>query len=352
MASTMTATRKRNAAGSTRPARSKGRGLRVPAAGEGGFDQTWYPVCWSSEVPAGEVIGRPFLDGRVAVFRGANGTATVLSPYCRHMGADLSVASAVVGDALRCPFHHWQYDQSGRCSHIPIGGKIPADARLFRFPTRERWGVVWAFNGERALFELPDFPVADDRLLFRLHGPLKTRLEFPLQIANSVDFQHLIVLHGLEVDAYPEIHFEKFRMHYHDFKFRDPRRSGNATFNIDLSQIVGTNILMFGGNMGHGTLFSAFAGTPVTAEGQTYSYLISAVLKGGEDPAARQMQEQLLAGWEAWSLALIIEDDKPIMDTISFRADNPLPADKHVVNYLKYLLKYPRAHPSAAYIRA
>ena len=36
---------------------------------------------------------------------------------------------------------------------------------MFNFPTRERYGIVWAFNGTRPLFELPDLAVADDELV-------------------------------------------------------------------------------------------------------------------------------------------------------------------------------------------
>ena len=35
------------------------------------------------------------------------------------------------------------------------GDPPPPAARLFRFPTAERYGLIWAFNGEQPLFEIP-----------------------------------------------------------------------------------------------------------------------------------------------------------------------------------------------------
>src|ERR1035441_8881280 len=80
--------------------------------GVGGFDECWYPVALSSEVAPGMVHGCEFLDGRVVVFRAAGGGVSVLSAYCRHLGADLADGD-IKDDCIRCPFHHWTYDASG-----------------------------------------------------------------------------------------------------------------------------------------------------------------------------------------------------------------------------------------------
>jgi Rieske [2Fe-2S] domain len=53
-------------------------------------------VAFSAEVPVGGVIGSPFLDGRVVIYRTSDGVAHVQSPYCRHLGADLSLGKVDV----------------------------------------------------------------------------------------------------------------------------------------------------------------------------------------------------------------------------------------------------------------
>src|SRR3546814_5765512 len=58
--------------------------------GEGGFDACWYPVAMSDEVAPGAFHRAEFLDGHVIVVRTSTGEVSVLSPYCRHYGADRS----------------------------------------------------------------------------------------------------------------------------------------------------------------------------------------------------------------------------------------------------------------------
>ncbi|WP_375540838.1 Rieske 2Fe-2S domain-containing protein, partial [Streptomyces sp. TRM64462] len=143
-------------------------GRPVPGEGEGGvFSQSWFPVCLSADLKPGSVVGAGFLGGRVVAFRGeGGGPARVVSAYCVHLGADLSVGE-VVGEQLRCRFHGWRYGGDGRCAATGIGDPVPSRARLFRFPTVERYGIVWAFNGEEPLFDLPDLPHPEDELVVR-----------------------------------------------------------------------------------------------------------------------------------------------------------------------------------------
>src|SRR5438093_1073799 len=143
------------------------RGRRVPPQGVGGYDQNWYPLCLSSDVPAGSVKGYDFLNGRVIAFRGESGALAVTSAYCRHLGADLS-GGDVIGDDIRCPYHHWSYAKSGACVKTATGDKPSASARLFKFPVEEKWGLVWVFNGEEPLYEVPHFSEhAEEELTYR-----------------------------------------------------------------------------------------------------------------------------------------------------------------------------------------
>jgi len=109
--------------------------------------QNWFAVALSDEVAPGAVVGVPFVDGRLAVFRRDDGTIAALSARCAHMGADLA-AGEVVDDELRCMFHHFCYGADGVCTRIPSGGRPPATARVHSFPVAESVGLVWVFNGE------------------------------------------------------------------------------------------------------------------------------------------------------------------------------------------------------------
>jgi hypothetical protein len=73
--------------------------------------------------------------------------------------------------------------------------------------------------------------------------------------------------------------------------------------------------------------------------------------QGGDDPASLQATTERLIGLEKWSHALMVEDDQPIMDSISFRQDVWLRQDRYVGDYLQYLERYPRVHPAEDFIR-
>jgi len=110
----------------------------------------WYPICTSAELtPAAplraQVLGLPFV-----AFRDAEGRASVLSDTCVHRGGALG-AGKVVNGRVACPYHGWQFDGSGRCTHVPSLGKdgaIPARAKVDAYPVEERYGIVFAFLGD------------------------------------------------------------------------------------------------------------------------------------------------------------------------------------------------------------
>src|SRR6059058_2219799 len=120
-----------------------------------GYHQNWYAVALSSEVVGGQPYGTDFLGGRIVIYRTSDGTPVTLSGICPHMGLDMALGS-VVGDDLRCGQHHFTFSPTGTCVSTPSGDRVPSACRLFRYPTAERWGLIWAFNGETALFDLPD----------------------------------------------------------------------------------------------------------------------------------------------------------------------------------------------------
>src|SRR3546814_5722862 len=77
-------------------------------------------------------------------------------------GADLSVGGEVVGNNIRCPFHHWAYGDGGQCRHIPAGDEIPKRATLFHFASAEQFGLIWVFFGKKPLYELQTFEDFDE----------------------------------------------------------------------------------------------------------------------------------------------------------------------------------------------
>src|SRR5260370_29718697 len=172
-------------------------------ATEAGFHRCGYPVALARDRPPGSVIGRDFLGTRVVAYRDAAGQPVVQSAWCPHLGADLSVGQIVDG-RLRCPYHHWSFDAQGACANIPTGDKIPPSARIFTYPTEEAWGLVWAFNGERAAFGVPRLPRSRQSTIVRQAHQRAPRPRDPgAAVPHGVDFQHPRTLHGFPAAPIP-----------------------------------------------------------------------------------------------------------------------------------------------------
>lgn len=317
---------------STKPLRLQGPDL--------GYHQNWYAVARSDEVAAGDVIGRDLLGGRVIVFRGADGAVRVMSAYCRHLGADLS-RGTVVGDTIRCEFHHWQYGEGGRCTRIPASEAIPERARLFAFPVAERWGLIWAFNGESPLFDVPGFrDHGPEELVWRVQpGPAQPQEPW-VMLSNSHDYQHLRILHEMTLVEGPvNMHNSAYLME-HDSLFEMP---GGVPFEQRI-RVTGTNTIALCGSLaGVGKLFSLYTATPLP-DGSSTSYVVSATTRPGPDDADGAAAERRMDMTTEFFYGLM-EDDVPLLDAARFRPGILLDADKELAVYFDHVRGFPTADP-------
>lgn len=168
-----------------------------------------YPISWYLFAPARALrhgpLSRDMLGRRLVAFRTASGRVAVLDAHCAHLGADLG-GGCVVGETLRCPFHHWEYDVDGHCTRIPISSSIPGTARQRAYPTVERHGFVFIFNGARPLFDLPFFAGVEPRELTPAR-PFGTVLNCPWYMvgANAFDLQHFRASHDRRLAGEPRV---------------------------------------------------------------------------------------------------------------------------------------------------
>lgn len=94
----------------------------------------------------------------LVAFRTKRGVSVLLD-LCIHRGVALSLGFIEDG-ILRCGYHGWAYDDTGRCVDIPSlakGSAIPAKARAIVYPAVERYGLVWVALGE-PVSDIPAFP--------------------------------------------------------------------------------------------------------------------------------------------------------------------------------------------------
>lgn len=316
---------------------------QVPLEGSDGlFTQSWYPICLSSAVSDQFVRGFDFLDGRVVVVRGADGKAQVLSAYCPHMGADLSVGHMVEGQ-IRCIFHHWRFGADGRCKATAIGDPAPEAARLFAYPTQERYGLVWAYNGLEPHYDLPDLPFPDDQLEFKV----KVLGEMPVDpwvlCANTPDMQHIKTLHGIQVDGADRHDAVEWTDHSLFYEFSGVHTTGDRIENR--VGIVGTSLYWQSTTFGD-RWFGFLAPFGLPRPGASLTYMVVCARK---DSGSREEVSAFL-DFVVDLETKVVSEDMHNMQTVRFKPGVLTRSDATLARFFRYMRDYPRAHPGGDFI--
>jgi len=318
----------------------------VPFEGEDGlFRQSWHALCKSTDVPLGSVIGRDFLDGRVVIYRGMDGLIRVMSAYCPHLGADLSLGH-VKGNNLQCAFHHWEYDTNGRCERTGIGDPAPPGACLFRFPCREKFGVVWAFNGDTPLFDLADLSIPIEQTVVNVADPMSLHTDPWVVCCNTPDWVHFAMVHRFDVakeGLHKTIRFTDYGVE-RAFKTRLEHGKGpEIEFNVKVS---GTSLVLVEGVL-EGKWFAVAGCMGIPRPGLTNFFIIN-FADAAAEPSTEAAQQALLTSLEISKR--MGGEDAPIWDTMHFKAGQLTRSDQALATYLERLRQYPRSHPSADFI--
>ena len=131
--------------------------------------QYWQPVALVDEFDATldpEMGRRPvkpvrLLGQDLVLFKDDQGRWGLLDRDCAHRNADLAFGRHE-GDGLRCPFHGWKFDATGRCLETPAeptGSKLCDRVKQRNYPVIEQGGVLFAWMGDEG--RAPPFPHFD-----------------------------------------------------------------------------------------------------------------------------------------------------------------------------------------------
>ena len=177
----------------------------------------WFFVDYSDSLKTGELRNVEIFDQEWVLFRSESGKVGMTDPYCPHLGAHIGHGGKVVGENIRCPFHHWEYDTAGWCKNIPYGKITPPivkkQAILRTLPATEKYGMIWVWYhpaGEAPSWELPHIPaMEDDGWTGSRRGSWSADTAIQEIAENGVDFAHLKFLHGAPAIPPAEVKFDK-----------------------------------------------------------------------------------------------------------------------------------------------
>jgi len=157
----------------------------------------WHPVARVEDIgdqPHGVIL----LERPLVVVR-LGGELVAMDGVCRHLGAALELGEVVDGETLRCKYHGWEYDGTGRCVHIPLRdqAKIPSMARIEKYRCQVRYGLVWVCLDPDSDKPLPEYPqFADDEFH---KGPISItedwQASMPRLVMAALDDTHFSWVH-------------------------------------------------------------------------------------------------------------------------------------------------------------
>ena len=169
----------------------------------------WFAVAMSDEIPEGELRTLQYFGTEFVMWRGEDGNLRAVDPYCPHLGAHLGEKSDVVGNDLRCPYHHWTFNGEGGVTSIPYTKVISPSMKkscLPSWPIEESAGVVYVWyhpNKDAPKWDLARLPKCIEDGEDKGDWVLADRKEWIINIhiqeitENGQDHAHFRAVHGV-----------------------------------------------------------------------------------------------------------------------------------------------------------
>jgi 5,5'-dehydrodivanillate O-demethylase len=167
--------------------------------------QFWQPVYHSVDLAAGRAVTIRIMSQDFTLYRGESGAAHLVDAVCPHRGTRLS-SGWIEGEALRCFYHGWKFDQDGRCIEQPAEENAFCQKVSIRaYPVREYLGLVFAFLGDGKPPEFqthPEFEQFDGMVEIDSYS---RECNYFQNLENALDMSHIGFVHGDNVAIFKGI---------------------------------------------------------------------------------------------------------------------------------------------------
>jgi 5,5'-dehydrodivanillate O-demethylase len=158
--------------------------------------QFWQPVYHGCDLAPGRAVPLRVLSQDFVLYRGEGGAPHLIDPRCAHRGTLLS-AGWIEGDCLRCFYHGWKYDETGRCIEQPAEDSAFAHkVAIGAYPVREYLGLLFAYLGGGEPPELPRHPEFEcfDGMI-EVDSYLR-ECNYYQNLENALDMSHVWFVHA------------------------------------------------------------------------------------------------------------------------------------------------------------
>ncbi len=158
----------------------------------------WQPVALAAELPGGSApLPVRIMSENLVLFRDESGQPGLLGIHCAHRGADLSYARLEDG-GLRCIYHGWLYDRTGRCLEQPgepAGSTFHERIHQPAYQCVEVGGFILAYLGPGEPPLVPNYDFLSVPEGNRVTTKLLHECNYHQANEGNLDPQHLGVLH-------------------------------------------------------------------------------------------------------------------------------------------------------------
>jgi 5,5'-dehydrodivanillate O-demethylase len=163
----------------------------------------WMPVLASSDLTTGSIHKVRLFGEDLVVYRDLKGNPGVMEEHCPHRGTSLAYG-CVDHEGIRCPYHGWKFDASGKCLELPAE---PANTKLLKtvrakaYSIQELGGLVFIYLGPAPAPLLPRYDLFVWDNVLRDIGYALLPCNWLQIMENSVDPHHVEWLHGHQLAA-------------------------------------------------------------------------------------------------------------------------------------------------------
>jgi phenylpropionate dioxygenase-like ring-hydroxylating dioxygenase large terminal subunit len=316
---------------------------RIKQFGVSGFvPEGWYWLVRSGEIKRGKAHPAKFLNTEIVLFRGEDNVVRAFDAYCPHMGAHLC-DGFVEGNSLRCPFHYWKFNSDGKCIEIPAQVETNNIPGLKSHKIQEAYGLIWLWTGDMSdPEEIPVIPelkgIPTD---YKLGSNFLKKCHPNVVMINAIDAQHFRSVHQLIVDLNMKVTPLSKRciqlsnttpMPEKNPLLRFAKRFYKNALTYEMTYWWGhTGSVMVGPDFIH--FYIIFALRPTLdgyTEGQTI--LVTKKRKGLLGPLLNPIilfATKLVGDYFA-------KGDTIIFNRINFKFNNPIRADKAIIDFVEH----------------
>ena len=158
----------------------------------------WHPVAASGELAGEPTKAVRLLGEDLVLYRDRGGALGLIQESCPHRRVNL-LYGIPEQRGLRCPYHGWLFDETGRCLETPA--EAPESTfrdrvRATAYPVQELNGLIFAYLGPEPAPLLPRWDLFTYENSFRHIGHTIVPCNWVQCMENSVDPVHTEWLHG------------------------------------------------------------------------------------------------------------------------------------------------------------